>query len=102
MSGTQTNTDAMTGHGKQLTGEITSALAQAHQASTQNKLDDNVLGELGQVWAFIFNEEVAAAERMLRQLPKSMEANGHKVLDAANEFRNRDDAASSGFQGIQP
>ena len=100
MSGTETDTDAMAKHGKHLTGEITSALGKAHATSTEVKLGADVMGELCQAWSFIFDDEVAAAQEMLQQLPKAMDASGGRVLDAAKEFRERDDRNRENFEGL--
>lgn len=100
MSGTRTNTDAMDAHGKQVSGEIAAALQQAHTASTEVKLGSDVMGELCQVWAEIFDDEVAAAGEMLKQLPKAMEASGERVLDASREFRETDERNQQDIGGV--
>ena len=102
MSGTQADTQAMADHGKHLTGEIASGLQKAHDASTQVKLGDDVMGELCQMYSFIFNDEVAAAEEMLRALPKAMDASGNRVMDTAKDIQERDDRNKENFEGLQP
>lgn len=101
MTGTQTNTDAMNAHGKHLTGEITSGLQKAHDASTSVTLGPEVMGLLCQAWTFIFDDELKTAQDLMAQLPKAMEQSGNKVLDASRDFRDRDDAAGESFKGIQ-
>lgn len=93
-SGTHTNTDNMDAHGQKLTGEITAALDKAHQASTETPIDSGALGSLCDFWAWIFEDERAAAEEMLTQLPRAMRETGENVKSAAAEFRSRDQDAA--------
>ncbi len=95
MSYTHTNTDAMDAHGEHLTGEITSQLDKAHTASTQTPIDSGAMGVLCQLWTLVFIDERKAAEDMLKKLPEAMEDTGNKVLDAARDFRERDEAAAN-------
>lgn len=91
---TRTNPDAMDAHADKLTGEITSALDKAHQASTETPLDEGAMGALCRVWAFIFNEERRHAEAMLEQMPRTTEETGRKVKEASQDFRTRDEDAA--------
>ncbi|MDR7301012.1 type VII secretion target [Haloactinomyces albus] len=99
--GIHTNTDAMDAHGKHLTGEITSALDKAREASTQTPIDAGAMGALCQMWTVLFEEERDAAEKLLEQLPRSMEDSGNKVKEAAQEFRDRDEEAVNRFEGMR-
>ncbi|RCW45074.1 excreted virulence factor EspC (type VII ESX diderm) [Halopolyspora algeriensis] len=99
--GIHTNTDAMDAHGKHLAGEITAALDKAHEAAASVELGPDVMGVLCQFWTSIFEEERASAERLLGQLPQSLEDSGNKVKEAAQEFRDRDDEAVARFEGMR-
>ncbi|GLY48925.1 hypothetical protein [Lentzea sp. NBRC 102530] len=99
MSGFAARSEAITAHGKQLVGRLAPSLQEVASAS-QVSLGPNVMGELCQVWSFIFNDELDKAKSLLAELPRAFEATGDSLCSTAETYQQSDDGNRASFRGL--
>ncbi|ANZ35665.1 hypothetical protein BBK82_05800 [Lentzea guizhouensis] len=95
----RTQADAVAAHGKMLVGQLSPSLQEAASAS-QVSLGPNVMGELCQMWSFIFNDELDDAKALLASLPKAFEATGDSLCSTAETYRQADDGNRIALDGV--
>ncbi|MFI6097788.1 hypothetical protein ACIA8G_19695 [Lentzea sp. NPDC051213] len=97
--GFQTSAETVAAHGKMLVGQLSPSLQEAVSAS-QVSLGPNVMGELCQVWSWIFNEELDDAKALLAALPKAFEATGDELCSTAETYQQAEDGNRTSMQGM--
>lgn len=99
MTGFHTQADAIAAHGKQLANAVAPSLQEVVTAS-QISLGPNVMGEICQVYAFIFNDELDNAKHLVSLLPDVVEATGDELGKTADLYQNTDASTAGSMKGL--
>lgn len=99
MTGFAAQSEAIAAHGKQIVGGLSPSLQEVASAS-QVSLGPTVMGELCQVWSFIFNDELDKAKLLLAELPKAFEATGDSLCSTAETYRQTDEGNRDALRGV--
>ncbi|MEU7481803.1 type VII secretion target [Lentzea sp. NPDC042327] len=91
--------DAIAAHGKQLVNAVAPSLQEVVTAS-QTSLGPNVMGELCQAYAFIFNDELDKAKQLVGLLPAVVEATGDQLGKTAELYQNTDTGNAGSLEGL--
>lgn len=98
-SGFAAQSDAIAAHGKQLLNAIAPSLQEVVTAS-QISLGANVMGEICQMYAFIFNDELDKAKELISKLPGAVESTGDQLGKTAELYQNTDTSNASSLEGL--
>ncbi|WP_439663775.1 hypothetical protein ACSHWB_21440 [Lentzea sp. HUAS TT2] len=99
MTGFAAQSEAVAAHGKQIVGGLSPSLREVASAS-QVSLGPTVMGELCQVWSFIFNDELDKAKLLLAELPKAFEATGDSLCSTAETYQQTEDGNRASMRGV--
>lgn len=99
MTGFAARSEAIAAHGKQIVGQLSPSLQQVASAS-QVSLGPAVMGELCQMWSFIFNDELDDAKALLAALPKAFEATGDELCSTAETYQQTEDGNRDSLRGM--
>lgn len=97
-SGFNTRAETVAAHGKMLVGQLSPSLQEVVAASQVN-LGPNVMGELCQVWSWIFNEELDDAKALLAALPTAFESTGENVRSTAETYQHTEEGNRAALEG---
>lgn len=98
-SGFTAQSEAIAAHGKQLLNAVAPSLQEVVTAS-QISLGTNVMGEICQIYAGIFNEELDTAKRLVSLLPGAIEATGDELGATAQLYQNADAGNAGSLEGL--
>jgi hypothetical protein len=97
--GFKAQSETVAAHGKMLVGQLSPSLQEAVSASRVS-LGPNVMGELCQVWSWIFNDELDDAKALLAALPKAFESTGDELCATAETYQQVDEGNLTAMQGM--
>jgi hypothetical protein len=98
-SGFTAQSEAIAAHGKQLLNALAPSLHEVVAAS-QISLGPNVMGEICQVYAGIFNDELDKAKELISKLPGAVESTGDQLGQTAQLYQNTDTGTAASLEGL--
>ncbi|MDX3662749.1 hypothetical protein PV646_36075 [Streptomyces sp. ID05-26A] len=91
--------EAIAAHGKQLLTAVAPSLQEVVTAS-RISLGANVMGEICQMYAGIFNEELDTAKDLVSKLPAAVEATGDQLVRTAELYDSIDTGNAASLEGL--
>lgn len=91
--------DAIAAHGKQLLNSVAPSLQEVVTAS-QISLGPNVMGEICQIYALIFNDELDTAKELIGKLPGAIESAGDQLGKTAELYQSTDTSNAGSLEGL--
>jgi hypothetical protein len=98
-AGFSAQSETIAAHGKQLLNSVAPSLQEVVTAS-QISLGPNVMGEICQIYAGIFNDELDKAKELISKLPGAIEATGDQLGETAQLYQNTDTGNSASLEGL--
>jgi hypothetical protein len=91
--------ETIAAHGKQLLNAVAPSLQEVVTAS-QISLGANVMGEICQIYACIFNDELDTAKELISKLPSAVESTGEQLGETARLYQSTDAGNAASLEGL--